>query len=195
MARRTTVTSTASPLRERAAWLVTALAILWMIEAFALISGNSLYEYGILPRTVIGLRGIPLAPLIHHGPEHLALNSVPFLVLGWLVLLRGPARFLRLTAFLTLVGGGVVWACARPHSYHIGASGIVLGYFGYLVARAFHERSWRSLAIAALTVILYGGMLASVLPTVPEVSWESHLAGLLAGIAAAWVFAAPRGRR
>lgn len=194
MAREVTATSTASPFRERAAWLVTALAILWMIEAFALISGNSLYAYGILPRTALGLRGILLAPLIHHGPEHLALNSVPFLVLGWLVLLRGPAHFLRLTLFITLVGGALVWACARQH-YHIGASGIVLGYFGYLVARAFNERSWRSLAIAALTVILYGGMLASVLPSVPEVSWESHLAGLLAGIAAAWVFAAPRGKR
>jgi membrane associated rhomboid family serine protease len=185
--------ASAAPFRERAAWVVTSIALLWMIEVFALLGGHSLgwSEYGILPRTVVGLRGIPLAPLLHQSPEHLALNTLPLAVLSWLILLRGPALYLRVTITVALLGGFVVWACGRPY-YHLGASGVILGYFGYLVARAFLERSWRAVAIALLTVVLYGGLLAQVLPSAPEVSWESHLAGLLAGITAAWWFAAPR---
>jgi len=178
-------------LRERAAWLLTAVALPWLVEAFALITGRPLHELGILPREWSGLRGVLLAPLVHEGPEHRALNTVPLLVLGWLVLLRGPGVFLRLTLLVPVVGGGLVWACGRAHFHHVGSSGIVFGYFGYLVGTGFLERSWSSLLVAAVTVVLYGGVLVGVLPGVPEVSWESHLAGLVAGVAGAWVLAAP----
>ena len=171
--------------------MISFLGLLWVVEFLNLLSGHAFHTWGILPRTQTGLRGIPFAPFLHQGPEHLALNTVPLAVLGWLVLLRGPMAFLRVSLTIVLVTGVGVWAFGRPY-YHLGASGLVVGYFGYLVARAFYERSWRSMLIATITLLLYGGLIASVLPSHPEVSWESHLGGLLGGIAAAWAGAGRR---
>ena len=173
--------------------MITFLGLFWVIEFFNSLSGHAFHTFGILPRTQTGLRGILFAPLLHQDPQHLLLNTVPLAVLGWLVLLRGTTVFLRVSLTIVLLSGIGVWAFGRPH-YHLGASGLVVGFFGYLVSRAFYERSWRSMLVATITLLFYGGLITSVLPNHPEVSWESHLAGLLAGVAAAWAGAGQGGR-
>lgn len=175
-------------IRERAAWCLTFLGLLWGVE-FAHFLGHDFHTWGILPRNQQGLRGILFAPFIHQDPGHLALNSGPLLVLSWLVLTHGPWTFLRVTLMIQVLGGLGVWAFARSY-YHVGASGLVLGYFGYLVACAVSRRSWTSFFVAVLAVMLYGGLVAGVLPGQVGVSWEMHLAGLIAGVVAAW--ASPR---
>jgi len=175
----------AHPIRERAAWCLSLLGLMWLVQLASLLEGHAFSSWGILPRTQVGLRGVVFGPFIHASPEHLALNSLPLVVLAWLVLFGGTWVFLRVTLTVMLVGGIGVWAAARPE-YHVGASGLVLGYFGYLVANAFYRRGWTSFFVAALTVLLYGGLVFSVLPGEAGISWESHLAGLLAGILAAW---------
>ena len=174
----------AHPIRERAAWCLSFLGLLWLVELANLLEGHVFHSWGILPRTQVGLRGVLFGPFIHASPEHLALNTLPLAVLAWLVMTHGSWAFLRVTATVMLVAGLGVWALARPE-YHIGASGLVLGYFGFLVANLFYERSWTSFFVAALTVVLYGGLVFSVLPSEASVSWESHLAGLVGGVLAA----------
>lgn len=100
--------------------------------------------------------------------------------------MRGSGRLFGATVFITLVGGSMVWLLAGLISgggIHIGASGVVFGYFGYLAARAFHERSFSSIFIAVVVIVFYGGgILIGLLPADPRVSWEGHMFGLLAGV-------------
>jgi membrane associated rhomboid family serine protease len=109
------------------------------------------------------------------------INTIPFVVLGGLVITRGPRVFLELSLFIILVSGTALWIFGRS-SYHIGASGLIFGYFGFLVARGWYDRSARSIIVALLVICLYGGILWGLLPTFTPVSWEGHLFGLASGI-------------
>ena len=141
-----------------------------------------------------GLWGIPLAPFLHGGFGHALSNTVPLLMLGGLVAARGWQTLLGVTLFVVLLGGAGVWLVARGAS-HIGASGLVFGYFGYLVARGWYDRRIVSILIAVVVIVVYGGLIFGVLPTDGRVSWEGHLTGLIAGVTGRQVREAwPRGR-
>lgn len=167
------------------------LAAMWIVEGVNLLVGHALNGLGITPRTLIGIVGIPLAPFLHGGVGHLAVNSFPFLVLAWLVTLNEPRRFVQITVSIVLGGGTLVWLFGRGGAVHVGASGLVLGYFGYVMTRGFTIRSFQSTLAALTCIFLYGGLVYSLLPGNPLVSWESHLFGAIAGVATAW----PKRRR
>ena len=162
------------------------VALLWVIEAVNFLLAHALCRFGVEPRTLSGLPGIVLAPLLHNGPLHLLANTIPLIVLGLLVTTRGKGFFLPVTILVALVSGLGVWIFGAP-ARHVGASGLVFGYFGYLVARAFVDRSLSTILIAAAVMFLYGGILWGVLPIWRGISWESHLFGLLAGVLAATI--------
>jgi len=162
--------------------LVSALvAFIWSITALNAFSDYAFNAYGIGPRVAEGLLGVLLWPFLHGNLYHLLSNTTPLLLMGFLVALRGPWLFLQVTALVTILAGLGVWLMGRP-AIHIGASGLVFGYFGFLVAISLVERSWTSLAIASFTLFYYGSMLIGILPTHSYVSWEGHLAGLIAGV-------------
>ncbi len=162
--------------------LLAFLVIIWVVEVVNAFTGHSLNVYGILPRTVEGLRGIPLSPFLHGGFGHLLSNTLPLVALGGLAALRGRSAFLTVTAFIIGVGGVGVWLVGRS-ALHVGASGLVFGYFGYLVARGVYERSIWSIIIALAVILIFGwGILFGVLPNAGLVSWEGHLCGLIAGV-------------
>jgi membrane associated rhomboid family serine protease len=158
--------------------------MLWAIEGINQAMGHALNLLGILPRRGEGVSGILLWPLLHGNWSHLMVNTVPFLVLGWFVAIRGGRIFMRVTLTITLVTGVCVWVFGRQ-AYHLGASGLVFGYFGFLIYRGIFERSLSALIVASLTIFYYGGMVVGVLPTAENISWETHLFGLLSGILAA----------
>ena len=164
--------------------VLAAVVLLWAVEAVKSLTGHQFNEWGILPRTVTGLRGIPLSPFLHADLSHLLVNSLPFLVLGGLVALQGRRAFLGVSLVVIVCGGVALWLFGRE-GYHIGASGLIFGYFGYLVARAWYDRSFRSILIALVTLFFYNGLIWGILPTTTYISWEGHLFGLLAGILAA----------
>lgn len=164
--------------------LLCLIAALWLVEAVNLLSGHQLCRWGILPRTLSGLRGIPLSPFLHAGPGHLLLNTAPLAILGGLVLVSGRRRFLKATAIIILAGGLGLWFIGRP-SYHVGASGLIFGYFGFLLARGILIPRPGALLIAVLTAVAYGGMFWGLAPTWGYVSWEGHICGFAAGIMAA----------
>jgi membrane associated rhomboid family serine protease len=162
-------------------WILGPVVIMWAVELVNLALGHRLNALGIRPRMIAGLVGIPLSPFLHNGIGHVLVNTVPFIVLGSLVILHGTRVFLEVSLFIILLSGAGVWLLGRPGN-HVGASGLIFGYFGFLVARSWYERSLVSIILAFLTILLYGGILWGVLPTYARISWEGHLFGLLAGI-------------
>ncbi len=162
------------------------LALVWLVEAVNILFGHGFTSWGILPRSLIGLVGIPLAPFIHANFWHALSNTIPLLVLGGLTLSIGERRFWLTTLAIIILSGLLVWALAR-NAYHVGASSLIFGYFGVLVSRALIERNIISIAIAFLVVALYGGLVWGLLPTRSYISFEAHLFGLIAGVATVWL--------
>ncbi|MEO0431083.1 MAG: rhomboid family intramembrane serine protease [Cyanobacteria bacterium J06656_5] len=173
--------------------LGTVLIVLWSIEIIDfLVFGGGLDRYGIRPRSLGGLWGIPLAPFLHGGFRHLLANTVPLLTLSWWVMMRSIGTWVMATIMITLVGGAGTWLLARGGSVHIGASGLVFGYLGFLLGRGYYERTMGAIAIALFVLATYGAMFWGVFPTQPGISWESHLFGFISGIIAAyWLTSKP----
>ena len=163
-----------------------AIAIMWILEIIDLFFlRGRLNAYGIRPHTIIGLRGILFAPFLHAGLGHLIANTIPFLTLGWLIMLRETSDFFIVTAITTLVSGLGVWLFGNPYSVHIGASGVVFGYLGFLLLRGYFERSFIAIALSLIVGFFYGGVIWGILPTQRGISWEGHLFGFIGGILAA----------
>lgn len=174
-----------------AALLMTVVVVfLWVLEfvdqAFVQspVDPFGLDEYGIVPRSVDGLDGILFAPLLHGGFEHLASNTVPLFVLGFLVLAGGFGQFLAVTALIWLFGGAMTWLTGGM-GFTVGASGIIFGWLAFLLVRGFFARSGRQIALAVVIFLLYGGVLWGVLPSDLDVSWQAHLFGAIGGVIAA----------
>ncbi len=163
------------------------VGLLWCATLLNHLQGYAFNQFGIYPREVQALPGIFFWVLLHGDFTHLIMNTTPLFFLGFIVALRGPALFFKITVTVWLFAGLSVWLGGRP-AFHIGASGLVFGYFGFLLAVAIYERSLIDLAVASVTVFYYGGMFFGLLPTVPFVSFESHIAGLVMGVVAARLF-------
>jgi membrane associated rhomboid family serine protease len=173
-------------IKEKFQPIIILVVVIWAVEIVNFFSGHGLTNWGILPRSITGLIGIPLAPFIHGGFWHTVSNTIPILILGGLTLVSSEKRFWSSTIGAIVLTGILVWLFARS-SYHVGASGLVFAYFGILMGRAFFERSFMAVIVAGVTVILYGGMLWGVLPIRSFVSFESHLFGLIAGVVVVWL--------
>lgn len=180
------------PPRRTAAWGTAArvilgfVALLWALELLDTALDNRLDGWGVRPRSDEGLAGILFAPLLHLGWAHLAGNTVPLLVLGFLILLSGVQQWAVVTATIWLVGGFGVWLTADPWTVHLGASVLVFGWLIYLVLRGLFTRRLGQIALGVLVLVAYGGLLWGVLPGQPGVSWQGHLFGALGGGLAAW---------
>lgn len=172
--------------------MVAWVALLWMLEIIDVASGHALDTFGVSPREIGELRDVVPAAFLHFGFGHLAANSVPLLVLGFLVALSGLRRLLGVAAVIILVSGLGVWLTAPAHSTTAGASGVVFGLLGYLVVRGVVNRSIGELAVGVLVGVIYGSVLWGVLPTAAGVSWQGHLFGLVGGVLAAFAFRRPR---
>lgn len=159
------------------------VALLWVLELIdTLFLNQYLNRFGIIPRTTTGLRGILFAPLLHGNLAHLAANTAPLFILGLLVMLRSLRVFGQVTASSWLVGGTGTWLTGGFNTLHVGASILIFGYLGYLMASAYYERSLTALLTALIVGLLYGSMIFSILPLRAGISWQGHLFGLLGGV-------------
>lgn len=143
---------------------------------------------GIWPHHLAGLDGVLFAPFLHADFGHLYSNSVPLILLGTFVLAAGSNRFVYSTLVIMAVAGLGVWFTGSPNSIVVGASGVIFGYLGLLLARGVVERSWWNIAVGLLIGLLYGWQLIGVLPTDPQVSWQGHLFGFIGGLISAVLF-------
>jgi len=160
---------------------------LWAIWTIEQILGLNLAVFGILPRSLSGLIGIPLAPFIHDSLRHIVSNTAPAFVLGTALLYAYP-RASRLALPIIYVGSGLaVWLFARGN-VHIGASGVVHGMMFFLFIIGILRRDRLSIAVAMMVLFLYGSMIWGIVPGAPDISWESHLAGAVLGAVTAYLF-------
>lgn len=176
------------PLWQQAAMLMGSFVVLlWVIEIIDVASGSRVEQAGINPRSVDGLWGILFAPVLHDDWAHLIANTLPVLILGFLVLLSGLARGLTATGIIWVVGGVGTWLIGGGNSNHIGASVLIFGWIAYLLTRGIFTRNLGQLAVGVVVFVIYGGALWGVLPSTPGVSWQGHLFGAVGGVLAAWV--------
>ncbi len=186
-------TNTAIPLREtpqlkRAGLIALAfVVVLWLVKLVETLGGYDFSEFGVRPQQWYGLLGILTAPLVHGSYEHLIMNSMPLAVLLTLARFNYPSGSWRALIFIWIVGGIGLWLIGRP-SWHIGASGVTHGLMFYLFVLSLLRRDRYAIATALVVFFLYGGMVVTILPREPGVSWEAHLSGALAGAIAAFLW-------
>jgi len=161
------------------------LGLIWIVSLAGFARPEIVQLLALSPRTVEGLTGILTMPLVHGSLVHLSVNTSAYAVLAALVAARSTKYYVFATGQILLMGGAVLWLGGRPGA-HIGASMMVFGYFGLLATRGVFERRFLSILLSLGVAVLFGGLLWGIVPGEDGVSWDGHLAGLLAGIAAAW---------
>jgi membrane associated rhomboid family serine protease len=159
-------------------------AALWVVQVVNAHRDYSWNRFGLRPREIDGLWGVLTQPVLHHSYGHLASNTVPLIGIGWVLMLSGVRTWLVVTAIVVVVGGFATWLVA-PSGLIVGASALVFGWLGYLLARAYFSRQLKWIFTAVMVLLFFGTLLASLLPSFDShVSWESHLCGFLAGVLA-----------
>ncbi|MEV0144655.1 MULTISPECIES: rhomboid family intramembrane serine protease [unclassified Nonomuraea] len=166
--------------------MVLILGVMWGVEIVDYLLNGSLDQYGIVGLEPEGLVGILFAPFLHVGFGHLMANSLPLLVLGFLAAVRGLGKFLAASLLIVLVGGIGTWLTS-PDIITVGASGLVFGYFGYVVCRGLFDRRVLDIVLGIGVAAAYYSILWGLLPNQQGISWQGHLFGLLGGVVAAWV--------
>lgn len=162
------------------------IVIIWAVYFINMIMPIDLRQFGLLPRHMVGLRGIVAAPFLHVDVQHLSTNSGALFVLLIASLSYNRAMTLKALLIILLLGGGMVWMFGKGGAIHIGASGIIFGLIGFLMCLGIFRRDWKALIISIVITILYGGALVSLLVYIPGISWSGHLCGFLSGVLAAW---------
>jgi membrane associated rhomboid family serine protease len=163
------------------------LAWLWLLEVVDTLTGHQLDNLGIHAQEIDGLPGIIAAPFLHAGWDHLISNSVPFFVLGFLVLLGGLARWLLSSLISIITSGLAAWLLTPGEVVILGASGLIFGWLTYLLARGLWSHRPGQVVVAVGVLVLYGGLILGVLPGQAGVSWQAHLGGAVGGVLAAWL--------
>lgn len=173
------------------------LAVIWLLQVFNWADSYRLdYQYGILPHNAGRLGEIFTAPFLHFSWQHIEGNSVPLFVLGVLAAYRSIARFLFVSLVVAVTSGMAVWLLQSSNELTVGASGLIFGYFGYVLLRGFFDRNLVDIGLGLVAGVLYWTILTVAVPGTPGVSWIGHLGGLVGGVLAAWLLrSAPPLRR
>lgn len=175
-------------LRDQAFFIFGIVGLFYLVEVVDVILNQRLERFGILPREISGLLGIPLAPFIHGPWTHLFANTVPFIVLGGLVIISSNReRFVGVSIVITIVAGLGTWIFGSP-GYHIGASSLIFGYLGFLLWRAWLGRNFLWTVIALVSGLLYGNLIITLVKSQAGISWTGHAFGFAGGILAAFIF-------
>ena len=162
------------------------VGLMWVLEIIDVFLQGALNWFGVHAWNFALLWTFVTAPFAHSGFAHLAANSVPLLVMGFLIALGGLRQWLMVTLAAVVGAGLFAFTLNAPGTVTIGASGVVFGYLTYLIVRGWFSRAWRQLVLGALMLLVYGSVLWGVFPTTRGVSWQAHLGGAVAGVLIAW---------
>jgi membrane associated rhomboid family serine protease len=164
--------------------MVGIAAVLWVIQIVNAANNYSLDRFGLRPRRLDGLWGVVTEPFLHANYGHLFSNTIPLIGIGWVLLLSGIRTWLTVSGLVLVVGGLATWLVA-PSGLIVGASGLVFGWLGYLIARAYFSRKLRWIFVAVVVLVFFGTLLNGLLPSFnSNVSWQAHVCGFAAGVAA-----------
>jgi membrane associated rhomboid family serine protease len=164
-----------------APYLIKIVILLWGIFFINSILQKKLLFLGILPRSIFGIPGIFCAPFLHADFNHLFFNTIPLIVLSNFLLIDGTAYFLNITFYIIVVSGIMTWLFAKP-GIHVGASGVITGYWGLLVINIYHQGTITAIILGIVCIYYFIGIFYSIFPGKKGVSWEGHLFGLISGI-------------
>src|SRR5580692_218458 len=168
------------------------LAVIWVLQVVNWADGYRLdSEFGILPEHVSRLGDIFTAPFLHFSWQHIEGNSVPLFVLGVLAAYRSIGRFLLMSLIVAVTSGMAVWLFQSSNELTVGASGLIFGYFGYVLIRGFFDRNLFDIGVGLVAGVLYWTILEVAIPGTPGVSWIGHVGGLVGGVLAAWLLRTP----
>jgi len=163
------------------------LGACWAVEVANYADNGALSDrYGIQAHDGNTVWHIFTAPFLHANIDHITANSMPLAVFGFLAALRGMARFITVSLIIMVASGLGVWFLSSPDTVTVGASGLIFGYFGYLIARGFVEHRPFDIVVGLVIALFYGTIIFGALPGQPGISWQAHLFGLIGGILAAW---------
>jgi len=169
------------------------LALIWLLQVVNWADSYRLdISYGILPHSPGHLADIFTAPFLHFSWQHIEGNSIPLFVLGFLAAYRGIVKFLLLTLIVAVTSGLAVWLFQSGGELTVGASGLIFGYFGYVLVRGLFDRNLVDIAVGIAAGVAYWYILQVAIPGTPGVSWIGHLGGLAGGVLAGWLLRARR---
>src|SRR5947207_8668884 len=169
--------------------MVGFIALIWVLQIFNWAGHYRLdYDYGIMPRNIGRLPQIFSAPFLHFSWDHIEGNSGPLFVFGFLAAYRGVKKFLGVTLIVAVTSGLAVWLFQGGTELTVGASGLIFGYFGYVLSRGVFDRNLIDVLTALVMALSYAYILTVAIPGAPGVSWIGHLGGLIGGIASGWIF-------
>ncbi len=167
-------------------YLLALMAGLWLFHLCNWLLAYRLNLLGIYPRSLRGIVGIIFSPFLHADFNHLFFNSIPMFVLANFILLSGWHTFFCVSLTIIILGGFGVWLFGR-RAIHIGASGMVMGYWSYLLIGAYQQGTLLAIVLAGVCLFYFGGLALNLFPTGKKFSWEGHVFGFLAGIVAAFL--------
>lgn len=162
--------------------LLKLVGFTWCIHIANILSQDRLNMIGgIIPRHLFGMQGIICSPFLHASISHILVNSLFFLILGSMVLIHGENVFINASISIVLISGTLTWIIGRP-AIHIGASGVIMGYWGYLIVSLYYQPDIITLASVIIGGYHFGAsFFEGLLPTSSTTSWEGHLSGIIAG--------------
>jgi membrane associated rhomboid family serine protease len=176
--------------------MVGFIAVIWILQIANWADHYGLdASYGILPRSLGRLGDIFTAPFLHFSWDHIEGNSGPLFVFGLLAAYRGVVKFLGVTLVVAITSGLAVWLFQGSDELTVGASGLIFGYFGYVLTRGIIERNLIDALAAIVIGLSYAYILTVAIPGAHGVSWIGHLGGLVGGIASGWIFRTRRSSR
>lgn len=161
--------------------------LIWMVFFFEYTFKINLGFLGIYPRDTFGLIGILFAPLLHGNLLHLVSNTFPVLFLSTALFMFYDKIAAKVFFHCYFFTGVLVWLFARP-AIHIGASGLIYGLAFFFIFFGIFRKDFKSILLATVVILLYGGIFYGLLPNQPSVSWESHLMGGVVGTVSAWSY-------
>ncbi|HEV2362475.1 MAG TPA: rhomboid family intramembrane serine protease [Acidimicrobiales bacterium] len=165
------------------------IVVIWVVQIANWADSYHLtFDYGIVPRDAGRLPEILSAPLLHLSWTHIEANSGPLFIFGFLAAFRGVKRFAGVTLVTVLTSGMAVWLFQGAHQLVVGASGVIYGYFGYVVVKGVFDGRLVDVLVGVVMALSFAYLLVAVVPGTPGVSWIGHLGGLVGGIASGYLF-------
>jgi membrane associated rhomboid family serine protease len=157
--------------------------LIWGVQIVNATQDYRLDRFGIKAREVDGLWGLVTMPFLHASYAHLMSNTAPLVLVGWVLLLSGVRVWAVVTGFVVVVGGALTWVAGPGDGVVVGASGMIFGWLGYLLARAYFSRKIRWIVVAVLVLVFFGTLLVGLVPSFDSgVSWQAHVCGFAAGV-------------
>ncbi|MBC8047777.1 MAG: rhomboid family intramembrane serine protease [Fimbriimonadaceae bacterium] len=157
------------------------------MKLFEKVTDIDLRKFGIYPKEASGLIGVFASPFLHADWNHLISNSIPFLILGVLILYSYRKVAFKAFLFIWFASGFMVWLTGRP-SYHIGASNLVYGFAFFIFFSGIFRKDIQSIVLSLFVVFVYGSIVWGIFPIKPDISWEGHLMGAASGTFIAFIY-------